>query len=137
MLRGSDGCGDDVPRRADEGGGLWTCVAFVSRVGWLIRPRLLTLPLPAVVPVDTVHAMMAHVNAGDRPLALYPFSNNAALAEKIHMTCISGGVTINDVMFHGASDSAPFGGVGASGSGCFRGRVGARVLTMCSGIPSW
>ena len=37
---------------------------------------------------------------------------------------VSGGVTINDTLFHAAQDNLPFGGVGASGTGQYHGREG-------------
>lgn len=51
--------------------------------------------------------MIAHVNSGDRPLALYVFTNDKKTGEKVYDEAISGGVTVNDVMLHGAVDSAP------------------------------
>lgn len=35
----------------------------------------------------------------------------------------SGGVTINDVIFHAAIQTIPFGGVGESGTGVYRGAM--------------
>ena len=37
---------------------------------------------------------------------------------------LSGGVTINEAMFHAAMHDAPFGGVGDSGMGAYHGREG-------------
>ena len=37
---------------------------------------------------------------------------------------LSGGVTVNDTLWHFAHDALPFGGVGASGSGAYHGRYG-------------
>ena len=37
---------------------------------------------------------------------------------------VSGGVSVNDTLFHVAQENLPFGGVGASGMGAYHGRTG-------------
>jgi coniferyl-aldehyde dehydrogenase len=64
------------------------------------------------------------VNAKDRPLGLYFFTNDKALEEKILYGTISGGVTINNCVFHVAQHDLPFGGTGASGMGQYHGHEG-------------
>jgi acyl-CoA reductase-like NAD-dependent aldehyde dehydrogenase len=49
------------------------------------------------------------------PLALYIFSNNKKLINKIVSKCNSGGVCINDTIVHLANPNLPFGGIGESG----------------------
>ena len=44
--------------------------------------------------------------------------------EKVIKNTRSGGVTINDAMFHLMQSQLPFGGVGPSGYGCYHGREG-------------
>jgi coniferyl-aldehyde dehydrogenase len=65
-----------------------------------------------------------YVNAHDRPLALYPFSNNAMLVDRYIERIMSGGVTVNDALFHVAQHDIPFGGVGPSGMGHYHGYEG-------------
>lgn len=67
---------------------------------------------------------IAAINAGERPLALYYFGNDAAEQAKVLDQTLSGGVAINDVLMHAALEDAPFGGVGASGMGHYHGREG-------------
>jgi len=64
------------------------------------------------------------VNDRPRPLALYYFDNDAARVNKVLRETVSGGVTINDTIFHIAQDSLPFGGVGPSGMGHYHGKEG-------------
>lgn len=64
------------------------------------------------------------VNAGERPLGLYVFSDNSSLVQKYISNTMSGGVTINDVALHAGQDDMPFGGVGASGMGHYHGYEG-------------
>jgi len=64
------------------------------------------------------------VNAKDRPLGFYVFTNDKAKEEKLLYSTISGGVTINNCMLHVAQHDMPFGGIGASGMGHYHGREG-------------
>lgn len=67
---------------------------------------------------------VAAINAGERPLALYCFSDDREEVQWILDHTLSGGVSINDVTMHPALHDAPFGGVGASGMGHYHGREG-------------
>jgi len=80
-----------------------------------------------VLPVKTyegVDEAVAYVNAHDRPLGLYYFGDDAAEREKVLTGTTSGGVTVNDVVFHVAQEELPFGGIGPSGMGSYHGHDG-------------
>lgn len=79
------------------------------------------LPVKSYVTVDEA---LAYVNGKDRPLGLYYFGDDAAEREKVLATTTSGGVTVNDVIFHVAQEELPFGGVGPSGMGSYHGQDG-------------
>src|SRR5574337_685845 len=64
------------------------------------------------------------INAGDRPLAIYPFTNDAATRDFYISKTRSGGVAVNEPILHVAQHDLPFGGVGASGMGHYHGREG-------------
>ena len=68
--------------------------------------------------------VIAYVNARPRPLALYPFSNDASRVQLLLERVMSGGVSVNDALFHVAQHDLPFGGVGASGMGHYHGYEG-------------
>lgn len=68
--------------------------------------------------------VISTINAGDRPLAVYPFSQNRATVQHILDHVMSGGVSVNDALFHVGQHDLPFGGVGASGMGHYHGREG-------------
>ena len=57
----------------------------------------------------------------EKPLALYIFSKNRAMIDRVVNACPSGGVVINDVVFHFLSPFIPFGGIGTSGMGGYHG----------------
>jgi coniferyl-aldehyde dehydrogenase len=85
-----------------------------------------------VLPVKTYEAVdeaIAYVNAHDRPLGLYYFGDDAAEQEKVLGGTTSGGVTVNDVVFHVAQEDLPFGGVGPSGMGSYHGYDGFKEFS--------
>ena len=57
-----------------------------------------------------------------KPLALYVFSEDRSIQARIVNGTSSGGVCINDTMSQIFGKSLPFGGVGASGMGCYHGK---------------
>jgi coniferyl-aldehyde dehydrogenase len=89
----------------------------------LMREEIFGPILPLLV-VDSLDEAIAHVNAGGRPLALYPFSHDRAQVEAILQHTLAGGVTVNDTLRHFSAEHLPFGGVGASGMGAYHGRAG-------------
>src|SRR5207248_1033837 len=80
-------------------------------------------PVLPVIPVLDVDAAIARINAGDKPLALYAFSESDATLDHIVEHTSSGGVALNHVVLHLASPQLPFGGAGASGHGAYHGRA--------------
>jgi coniferyl-aldehyde dehydrogenase len=85
-----------------------------------------------VLPVMTyrqVDEAIGYVNAHERPLGLYYFGADAAEEAKVLDGTTSGGVTVNDVIFHVAQEELPFGGVGPSGMGGYHGHDGFREFS--------
>ncbi|KAL9030883.1 MAG: hypothetical protein Q9196_001026 [Gyalolechia fulgens] len=79
-------------------------------------------PLMPILPVgdlDTAIRIAGEVHR--TPLGLYPFGNKQE-TDRIMREVQSGGVSVNDAIFHGAIPTLPFGGVGDSGQGAYRGR---------------
>jgi coniferyl-aldehyde dehydrogenase len=72
---------------------------------------------------------IAFVNAHDRPLALYWFGKDEAAREAVLSRTVSGGVTINDCLFHITQVNQPFGGVGPSGTGAYHGEWGFNAFS--------
>jgi coniferyl-aldehyde dehydrogenase len=86
-------------------------------------------PLLPVLPYDSLDEVIARINAGPRPLALYPFSHDRQRLERLVTHVMSGGVSINDALFHVAQHDLPFGGVGESGMGHYHGREGFETFS--------
>ena len=86
-------------------------------------------PLLPVVPYDKLDDALDYINARDRPLALYLFSDTRRGRERALSNTIAGGVTVNGCLTHFAQEAQPFGGVGASGSGSYHGVHGFRTFS--------
>jgi coniferyl-aldehyde dehydrogenase len=84
------------------------------------------LPLRGYRRLDEV---ISAVNAGDRPLAVYPFSHDKAVIQRVLDHVMSGGVSVNDALMHVGQHDLPFGGVGPSGMGHYHGREGFETFS--------
>ena len=92
-----------------------------------------------ILPVKTyknVAEAIDYVNANDRPLGLYYFGEDAPEREAVLKQTISGGVTVNDVIFHISMDDLPFGGVGPSGIGSYHGPEGFKEFSHTRAVYS-
>jgi len=81
-------------------------------------------PLLPVLTYETLDEAIVFVNARDKPLALYAFTDDDAEADRLVQATSAGGVTINHTLLHLAVPEFPFGGVGASGMGAYHGQYG-------------
>jgi len=79
-------------------------------------------PILPVLPVADVDEAIAFASAREKPLALYVFSEDAAVAERVTQETSSGSVCVNHVIWQIANPNLPFGGVGPSGTGAYHGR---------------
>ena len=90
-----------------------------------------------VLPVKTyshIDEAIDYVNEHDRPLGLYYFGQDSDEREKVLTKTISGGVTVNDVIFHVSMEDLPFGGVGPSGMGSYHGVEGFREFSHARSV---
>jgi coniferyl-aldehyde dehydrogenase len=77
---------------------------------------------------------IGYINAHPRPLAAYYFGDDTAEEKRFLTGTTSGGVSINDVMFHMLQKDLPFGGVGPSGMGAYHGMEGFKTFSHAKGI---
>jgi coniferyl-aldehyde dehydrogenase len=90
-----------------------------------------------ILPVKTyrqIDEAIDYINRKDRPLGLYYFGEDAGERERILTRTISGGVTINDVIFHVSVDDLPFGGIGPSGMGSYHGPEGFKTFSHARAV---
>src|SRR5690606_3347491 len=94
----------------------------------LMREEIFGPVLP-VLRMGSLGPAIDFVNARERPLALYPFSDARASVERILRGTLAGGVTVNDTLVHFGVNALPFGGIGASGMGAYHGRAGFDAMS--------
>lgn len=80
-------------------------------------------PILPVIPFQGINELTAGLREHPKPLALYLFTHDRAVQERILAETSSGGVCINDTMTHVFGKDLPFGGVGASGMGSYHGKA--------------
>jgi beta-apo-4'-carotenal oxygenase len=97
-------------------------------------------PLISVLKVSNLDEVIRIANeVHSTPLGLYVFGNKAEVDKVLNGTT-SGGVTINDALFHASMPTMPFGGVGDSGQGAYRGKASFDCFTHRRPVtktPSW
>jgi coniferyl-aldehyde dehydrogenase len=86
-------------------------------------------PILPLVSYRTLDEVIQRINAGPRPLAIYPFSDRSDRLDLLIERVMSGGVTVNDALLHVGQDDLPFGGVGESGMGHYHGREGFNTFS--------
>jgi coniferyl-aldehyde dehydrogenase len=86
-------------------------------------------PILPLVGYTALADVIDRINAGPRPLAIYPFSHDSGTVQQLLDRVMSGGVSVNDALFHVGQHDLPFGGVGASGMGHYHGREGFETFS--------
>jgi aldehyde dehydrogenase (NAD+) len=80
-------------------------------------------PILPVITYTDIEEAIAIINQRPKPLALYLFSQNKKLQERVLQETSSGSVCINDTAMQFAVPTLPFGGVGNSGIGSYHGKA--------------
>nr|XP_057943501.1 aldehyde dehydrogenase family 3 member A2b [Doryrhamphus excisus] len=79
-------------------------------------------PVLPILPVSGLEDAIQFINNKEKPLALYIFSSDQKVIQKMNDETSSGGLLANDCLVHYSVSSLPFGGVGNSGMGCYHGK---------------
>lgn len=91
-------------------------------------------PILVVLPYDTLDDAIRHITGQARPLALYYFGSDSDESERLVRDIHAGGMTINDWGWHAFQADMPFGGIGNSGMGSWRGPEGFRALSHAKSV---
>ena len=86
-------------------------------------------PILPILEYEYTQDVIEYIDANEKPLALYVFTENEGLAKYIVDHVRYGGGCINDVIIHLANSSMGFGGVGESGMGSYHGKAGFDCFT--------
>ncbi len=91
-------------------------------------------PILPVMTYDNVDDAIDYVNEHDRPLGLYYFGEEERETRAVLDQTVSGGATVNDVIFHVTAEDLPFGGVGPSGMGSYHGIEGFKTFSHAKSV---
>ncbi len=105
-----------------------TILCGVSHDATVMREEIFGPILP-VLTFGSLEEALERVNACPKPLALYLFSEDEATQQRVLAETSSGGVCINDTVMHILGKALPFGGVGESGMGAYRGKASFDCFT--------
>ena len=78
-------------------------------------------PILPVMSYRNLDKVINDIQKQPKPLALYLFTTNKSVENKVLSQISSGGVCINETITHLANTNLPFGGVGSSGMGSYHG----------------
>jgi aldehyde dehydrogenase (NAD+) len=95
-------------------------------------------PILPIIAVDSLTEAIDFVQrrayAGDKPLALYTYSESDAENDQVLEGTTSGGVCVNGSLLHFMNPNLPFGGVGESGMGALHGKFGFDTFSHRRGV---
>ncbi|WP_232353720.1 aldehyde dehydrogenase [[Bacillus] enclensis] len=78
-------------------------------------------PIFPVLGYEDLNEVIDFINDRPKPLALYLFTSDDHVADKVNESVSYGGGCVNDTLMHLATPYLPFGGVGESGIGSYHG----------------
>jgi acyl-CoA reductase-like NAD-dependent aldehyde dehydrogenase len=106
-----------------------TALTEISASDPLVSNELFAPILPIVKYKDFSTSMRLLKELSPTPLAFYVFSEDLQEAQKYVDSVLAGSAAINDVMAQVAPTSLPFGGVGNSGYGAYRGKSSIEIFS--------
>ncbi|CAG7818205.1 unnamed protein product [Allacma fusca] len=80
-------------------------------------------PILPIITVNSVDDAIRIMRSRPKPLSMYFFSNDRSVIRKLIETTSSGNICVNDVLWQSVWLGLPFGGVGDSGMGSYRGKA--------------
>lgn len=86
-------------------------------------------PILPIITWTDLNWCVDYIHAHEKPLALYVFSEDKAVIQRIFNDCSFGGGCVNDVILHLSATDLAFGGVGASGIGQYHGKKSFETFT--------
>ncbi|MBY2476597.1 aldehyde dehydrogenase [Clostridioides difficile] len=104
---------------------------IVDNVNWddNIMKEEIFGPIFPILTYKDLDEVIQEILQRPNPLALYIFTKNKKLENKILEMIPAGGCCINDTITHIATNYLPFGGVGESGMGSYHGKAGFDTFT--------
>ena len=86
-------------------------------------------PIMPVIGFDSIDEVIGNISSGEKPLALYVFTNSSNNKKRFVNETSSGVVLFNDLIVHAGHAGLPFGGIGNSGIGAYNGKIGFETFS--------
>lgn len=122
---------NDIKKGEDDPDRLHLAPRLLPEVNWQdrIMQEEIFGPLLPIVTWSNFEQLCLKLKNLPAPLALYCFSRDKVFIEKLMDQVLSGSVCINDTMKQATNLHLPFGGIGASGYGRYRGKAGVDAFS--------
>ncbi len=91
-------------------------------------------PILPVIGYSSFDETLERMSQLPAPLALYVFSRSGIIQERIAATLRSGSICFNDALKQATNLNLPFGGIGPSGMGRYRGRTGLETFSYSRSV---
>jgi len=91
-------------------------------------------PILPVIEFNDLDEIIKKVKTRPNPLALYVFTKNRKIKEKLIKEISFGGGSVNDTVLHLSNSKLPFGGKGFSGTGNYHGKAGFDTFSHMKSI---
>ena len=91
-------------------------------------------PVLPIIPFTDLNQVIASINQGEKPLALYIYSRDSANIDKVLNHTASGGACVNHALMQFLHANLPFGGVNHSGIGNAHGHYGFMAFSHARGV---
>lgn len=125
--------GEEIDRNSRE---LATQLVTATTDEMLIMQQEIFGPILPIIGYEEISESVDYINQRPRPLALYIMSFDENTQQQLLSQTHSGGVCINETIFHVAADDAPFGGIGDSGMGQYHGKEGFLTFSKAKTVLS-
>ena len=112
-----------------------TIIKDIPQNGIILKEEIFGPVLPFLT-FDNTDDLIYRLQKYPPPLALYIFTHNTSLQEKMMLELPSGSVGINETIKQAATTYLPFGGIGESGMGMYHGRASFDSFTQFRSIMS-
>src|SRR5690606_40247887 len=91
-------------------------------------------PLLPILEYEDLADALDEIRRNDRPLSAYYFGSDAREQAEVVRSVTTGSIVVNDVRCQLFYESLPFGGVGPSGMGRYRGHAGFRTFSTAKTV---
>jgi len=110
---------------------------ILTNITWeskIMQDEIFGPVLPIMSSFDNLDEVISQIKDNPKPLALYLFTADESVKEKVLSEISFGGGCINDTIMHVSNGTLPFGGVGNSGIGSYHGEDGFKAFSHYKSI---